>query len=160
MNPPDLTELVPGLINASCPSAGVVTGGQVSPQHLENLARAGVRTVVDLRGADEPRGYDEPATVRAAGMDYVPLPIRHGLITDETVDRFREVMRDPARRPVLVHCATANRVGALLLAHLVLDEGKSPEEAIETAVGVGLRSREYADAALSYVRRHGGDIGA
>ncbi|HET9985944.1 MAG TPA: protein tyrosine phosphatase family protein [Longimicrobiales bacterium] len=155
MTDSDLRELVPGLVNASCPLPDVLAGGQPSPQHVESLARGGIRTVLDTRGTGEPRGFDEPAAVRAAGMEYVALPVGHGGIPDETFDRFRELMGDPGRRPVLVHCASGNRVGALMLPYLLLDEGREPEEALELAVGCGLRSRELADVAFDYARRHG-----
>jgi hypothetical protein len=42
-------------------------------------------------------------------------------------------------------------VGALLVPYLVLDEGKSTEEAEEIATGVGLKSDELKEAALEYV---------
>ncbi len=54
--------------------------------------------------------------------------------------------------PVLVHCARANRVGALLLPYLVLDEHRSPDEALRIAHDVGLRSDELAKTALDYIR--------
>lgn len=155
MTDSDLRELVPGLVNASCPLPDVLAGGQPSPEHVDRLARAGMRTVLDTRGTGESRGFDEPAAVRAAGMEYVALPVEHGGIPDETFDRFRALMGDPARRPMLVHCASGNRVGALMIPYLLLDEGRGAEEALALAVGCGLRSRELADAAFDYARRHG-----
>ena len=146
----DVQVIVPGLANASCPLEGVLTAGQPREEHLRDLAENGYRAVVDLRAPDEPRGYDEAAAAREAGLEYLNLPVA-GPTEDEMFDRFRQVMRDPGKRPVLVHCGSANRVGALLIAYLVLDEGQDPQEALKTAVNVGLRSRELADAALAYV---------
>ena len=56
-----------------------------------------------------------------------------------------------ANRPAVVHCASANRVGALLLPHLVLDEGRTEADAIATARAIGLRSQELLEAALTYL---------
>jgi protein tyrosine phosphatase (PTP) superfamily phosphohydrolase (DUF442 family) len=148
-------EIVPGLANAGCPLPGVATGGQPAEEEFRRLAEAGYRTVVDLRAPDEPRGIDEPDVVRRAGMEYVNLPVTAQTLDDATFDRFRSLMKDPAHRPMLVHCASANRVGAILIPYLILDEGKDPSEALEIAAEVGLRSRELADMALAYVERAG-----
>jgi protein tyrosine phosphatase (PTP) superfamily phosphohydrolase (DUF442 family) len=148
----DIRVIAPGLANASCPLEGVATAGQPRVEHLKQLADSGYKAVLDLRAPDEPRGYDEAAAAREVGLEYVNLPVA-GPPAAETFDRFRQVMRDPDKRPLLVHCGSANRVGALLIPYLVLDEGQDPQEALNVAVSVGLRSRELADAALAYVNR-------
>lgn len=150
----DIRSVVPGLANAACPLPEVVTGGQPAKAHLEELARRGYRTVLDLRAPEEPRPFDEPAAARRLGLEYLNLPVTPETLTDETFSRFRDLMRDRGRRPVIVHCGSGNRVGAVLIPYLVLDEGKGMEEAMETALEVGLRSQELADRALDYVRRH------
>jgi uncharacterized protein (TIGR01244 family) len=133
--------------------APVATAGQPEVGHFERLAQVGYRTVIDLREPDEDRGLDEPEAIRQAGMQYANIPVGHDDVSDETFDRFRELMNDQERRPVLVHCSSANRVGALLIPYLVLDEGKSQDEALEIASRVGLRSDELRRAALGYAAR-------
>jgi protein tyrosine phosphatase (PTP) superfamily phosphohydrolase (DUF442 family) len=118
------------------------------------LASAGVRTVVDLRAPNEPRGHDEPDAVRAAGMAYVPIPVTQLTLSDEQFDAVRNLLRDPARRPIVVHCASSNRVGALLLPYFALDKKQPLEKAIELAMDAGLRSQDLATLAVDYVRRH------
>ena len=121
---------------------------------LVELGKSGFRTVVDMRLPDEPRGYDEAAAARAAGLEYVALPIGHEGVPDSTYDRFRDVMSDASRQPVLVHCASGNRVGPPLIAYLVLDRGWSWERAVETARQGGLRTEDFEASARSYVERH------
>lgn len=94
--------------------------------------------------------------VRAAGLRYENIPVVSGTLGDAEFDRFRATLRDPANRPALVHCGSANRVGALLIPYLILDEGRSTDEAVRLAQEVGLRSQPLADAALAYARRQGG----
>lgn len=147
----DIRGIVPGLKDPGQPLDYVATAGQPEEEHLERLAGAGYRTVVDLRTSEEDPGFDEPEVVRRAGMEYVNIPVGHETIEDETFERFRELMADSERRPVLVHCASANRVGALLIPYLVLDEGKSAGEAEEIASRVGLKTDELRQAALEYV---------
>jgi protein tyrosine phosphatase (PTP) superfamily phosphohydrolase (DUF442 family) len=130
----------------------VATEGQPEEEHLKRLAEAEYKTVVDLRTPGEtPRPDEWGKVVRRAGMEYVNIPVGHKDIDNETFDRFRELMRDGGRRPVLVHCSSANRVGALLIPYLILDEGRTPENAGEIATGVGLRSNRLERAAFRYV---------
>jgi uncharacterized protein (TIGR01244 family) len=145
-----IDQTAPGLRNSNQPLEDIATAGQPEAEHLQRLAAAGYRTVIDLREPGEDRGLDEPDTVRRAGMEYVNVPVGHIFVAHDTFDRFRKLMADPRRRPVLVHCTSANRVGALLIAYLVLDEAMSTEEASQTAYRVGLRSEKLRREALRY----------
>lgn len=147
----DAREIAPGMENAGYPLENIATAGQPEEEHFERLAGAGYKTVVDMRVPEEDRGLDEPEIVRQLGMEYVSIPVGHETVEDETFERFRELMRNPERRPVLVHCSSANRVGALLIPYLMLDERKAPEEAVEMATEVGLKSDQLKQAALRYV---------
>ena len=147
----NIEEITPGLKDAGQPLEDVATAGQPEEEHFERLADAGYKTVIDMREPEEDRGLDEPEVVRRAGMEYVNIPVGHEDVDDETFEWFRELMTDPERRPVFVHCSSANRVGALLIPYLVLDEGKTPEEAVEIAIEVGLKSDKLKQVALRYV---------
>jgi protein tyrosine phosphatase (PTP) superfamily phosphohydrolase (DUF442 family) len=154
--PADLEAIAASLPQGTVPLPDVVTSGQPTARQLEAVGVAGVRTVLDLRRVDEPRDLDEPETVHAAGMEYVHLPMGYEGVPDAIFATVREVLNDPTRRPVLFHCASANRVGAALLPHLVLDHGLELEAALERAVAVGLRHQGIAEAALAYAARAGG----
>ncbi len=151
----DINEIAPGLTNAGSPLEGVATGGQPDEKHLKRLAEAGYKTIIDLRAAGEDRSFAEEEVVREAGMEYINIPVGHETIDDETFRQFRQLMSDPGRRPALVHCSSANRVGALLIPYLILDEGKSREEAVETGEEVGLSSEELKEATLRYTESAG-----
>ena len=156
----DIDKITPGMTNASSPLEGVATAGQPTEEELKKLAEAGYRTIVDLRMPQEDRGFAEPDAVREAGMEYVDIPLDSGdpgSFGDEDFDHFRELMTNGECRPVLVHCGTATRVGALMVAHLILDEGMSPDEAVETARRIGPEKEELTSRALEYAesRRRG-----
>ena len=146
----DVREVAPGMTNAVQPMEDVATSGQPTAEHLERLAGAGYKMVLDLRAEKEDRGFDEARTVRDSGMEYENIPVTPDTLSAEKFDRFRELMGDPERRPALVHCSSANRVGALLIPYLILDENKTREEALEIAFRVGLQSEELKQAALEY----------
>lgn len=151
----ELRAAAAALPNGQLPLEGVATAGQPDADDVRRLAEAGYRVVVDLRGPGEPRGFDEAAAVREAGMEYVSLPVT-GPPSDETFEALRDLLRDPERRPALVHCASANRVGGALIPYLVLDRGQGPEDALQTAARIGLRSQELADHAVEYALRQQG----
>ncbi len=88
-------------------------------------------------------------------MEYIPLPVTLERLDDSVFEQFRTLLRDRSKQPLLVHCASANRVGALLLPYLILDENRPRGEAMETATRVGLRSPELAQKALEYTQRQG-----
>ncbi|MFI5242294.1 MAG: hypothetical protein ACHQRL_04725 [Gemmatimonadales bacterium] len=154
MDEAGIEKVVALLPYGSCPVPGVATAGQPDAQAWGALARAGFKSVIDLREPDEPRGHDEPGEIALAGLAYLALPVNHDTLGDRQFDAVRSFVGDPAHRPVLVHCATANRVGALLLPYFALDEHMAVEEAHRLAVEVGMRSPDYSQLALDYVRRH------
>lgn len=135
----------------SAPLPGILTAGQPSPDQIRQLGDAGMKAVVDLRTPQEPRGFAEADAVRTAGLEYHNIPIGPAGATDGDFETLRQLLRDASKRPTLVHCASANRVGALLIPYLVLDEGRTPDAALRIAQEIGLRSRELAQAALAYV---------
>ena len=127
------------------PVPDLYTAGQPSPEALAALAAAGVRTVINLRSPGEAIGFDEAREVDRLGMRYVPLPVAGGEdLTPGTVERFsRELAAARALGPVLVHCGSANRAGALI----ALDQaaqGVSPEEAIACGRRAGLAGLQPA----------------
>lgn len=152
MNKTARPAFVAGLLNGHSPLPGIVTAGQPNAAQFDELARSGVAAVIDLRPPSEPRGFDEPAVVRAAGMEYHNVPVVASTLDSTQFTRVRELLRGRRDGSVLVHCASANRVGALLIPYLVLDEKRTPDEALQVANEVGLRSDELARSAFAYIR--------
>jgi protein tyrosine phosphatase (PTP) superfamily phosphohydrolase (DUF442 family) len=139
-NPPTL-----GIPNATFPLPGILASGQPTGEQIQLAAEeGGYRTVIDLRAADEPRGFDEPEAARQIGLAYVNIPVTLATLDQTTVDRFLDALRK-AQRPVLLHCSTSNRVGALLYAWMVLERKESPARALEKAKAAGLRDPELTE---------------
>lgn len=120
---------------------GLYVGGQPDPSQLRELAQEGVTTVIDLRGAGEPRGYDEAAAARELGLRYVALPVEGESAIDEDTARQLQRTLDASPGPVLLHCASGNRVGALL-ALAAHQAGATQAQAIERGRAAGMRSLE------------------
>lgn len=120
---------------------GLYAGGQPDAAQLRELAGQGVTTVIDLRGAGEARGYDEVAAVRDLGLHYVALPIEGEAAINAANARALQHALEASDGPVLLHCASGNRVGALLA--LAAHQGGASEAAsLAQGRAAGLRSLE------------------
>lgn len=150
-----LLESATGVINAAMPLPWLVVAGQPTEKQLSALAQGGIRTVIDVRDPMEPRPLDEPATATAAGLHYINAPIISGGLTDAMMNRVLLAMRAAAGTPTLLHCNSANRTGAPLIAYLMIDEGMDEASAVDVAMRSGLRSAELLEWATDYARRKG-----
>jgi protein tyrosine phosphatase (PTP) superfamily phosphohydrolase (DUF442 family) len=149
-------DAIRGVPNACQPLPNVVTGGQPDKRHLEALAQAGTRVVLDIRAPNEPRGFDEPATVAALGMKFENVPVGPTPLNDELLERILSVLRANRENSMFFHCAGGNRVGGALIPYLMLDEGFDEADAIATAKRVGLTSPELLAWGVEYGRRKSG----
>lgn len=145
-----------GVVNASEPLPNLLAAGQPGPEHLAALRAAGTEVVLDIRDPMEPRPFDEPAVVRELGMKYVNVSVRHGALDDATMGALLEVIRGNAGRPMLIHCASANRVGGALIPHFILDHGMDEDAAVTAAMKVGLRGADLLEWGLDYAKRKAG----
>jgi uncharacterized protein (TIGR01244 family) len=125
--------------------------GQPTPEHLAELARNGVRTVINLRGTGETADYDEAVEAARLGLRYVTLPITGPADLDRArVLQFGAIL-DEARREggVLIHCASSNRVGAMVALDEALNRGQGLDAALERGRSAGLKALEPAVVALA-----------
>lgn len=118
---------------------GIAVSGQPTEQNLDSIADAGYTAVIDLRGTNESRGYEEKTAVEDRGMEYVSLPIAGA--SDISLESASELDAVLSRidGPVLVHCGSGNRVGALLALREQL-HGASTAEALALGDRAGLTS--------------------
>ena len=140
--------------NAGQPLPWLVTAGQPSADQMRAVATAGVRVVIDLRDPMEPRPFDEPTTAAALGLTYINIPVGPATLTEATLDRILAAVREHADTPTLLHCASANRVGAALIPYFMLDQGMGEQDAVDAAMRVGLRSAEMMEWGMAYARKH------
>jgi len=110
--------------------------------------------VLDCRDRMEPRPLREPEDVAAVGLEYLCIPMGHARGSDATLEQIRDALKaSVGTKPVLFHCASGNRVGAALIPYLMLDQGFAEEDAVNTAMRVGMRSAELMEWVLDYVRK-------
>jgi uncharacterized protein (TIGR01244 family) len=132
-----LAAQVSDLPNRHEPLPGITTAGQPSVAGLEAAAKAGYKAVIDLRAPSEERGFDERGAVERLGMSYVNLPIdgAAGVTYDNAAELDRLLAELP--KPLLLHCSSANRAGALLALRAGRN-GTDPAAALELGMAAGL----------------------
>jgi len=129
------------------PRPQLYTAGQPSAAQLQQAAAAGVTTLIDLRQPDEARGFDETAAAERLGLRYVRIPVAGAAgLTDANAQALRTALAQ-SQGPVLLHCASGNRAGALL-ALLQARDGASVDQALQFGREAGMTSLEAPTRAL------------
>jgi protein tyrosine phosphatase (PTP) superfamily phosphohydrolase (DUF442 family) len=132
-----------GLPGEQHPAVGVTTGGVPSTEALNRARAMGYHTVVSLLVDDEPGLTGEEEAVTSRGMRFVRIPVAGSRGLDEaSARRLGEVLHDPAAKPVLLHCSSGNRAGALLALEAFYVEGASVDDALELGRAAGLTRLE------------------
>ena len=115
--------------------------GQPTPSDWAGIRAQGITTVINLRPDTELEGRDEASEVASAGMAYRQFDVSGA--KDITVANAARLQRliDEAPGPVLVHCASGNRVGALLTL-MSVENGVPVEDALELGRQAGMTRLE------------------
>lgn len=149
-----ILDAIAGAPNATLPLPWLATAGQPTAAQFAAAQAAGVKVVIDLRDPMEPRPFDEAATLRSLGVDYINIPVSSGALSDATLEQILAALRSHAGTPTILHCASANRVGGALIPYFVLDEGMAEQDAVDAAMRVGLRSAELLAWGGDFARNH------
>ena len=123
--------------------AQVVSGGQPTEDNLKQAKDQGVKVVVNLRTEGEKAEFDfEEKAATDLGMKYVNIPINGRTgdgLTEENAKKLGEILA-AADKPVLLHCASGQRVGALLTLKAFYVDKATPEAALQVGHDNGLSS--------------------
>lgn len=150
--PAIVASMTPAVAGAQTPTAlarqplpGIFSSGQPEAGDWPALADAGIGVVIDLRPDDERPGRNERDEVQAAGMDYLQIPVA-GVqdLTTQAASRLWQALQQAHTdgKQVLVHCASANRVGALLALAVAAHDGRSLEQALQLGREAGMTGAE------------------
>lgn len=123
---------------------GVYRSGQPNREGLAYVAKLGVKTVLSLRFW---RARGEAAEVRRLGMTSLSAPMKgYEYPSFWRVDRALEILADPKRQPVLVHCAHGrDRTGAVIAAYRVVYEDADVAAAAAEARAIGCCPPVFGD---------------
>lgn len=109
----------------------IATGGQPTEAQLLDLAAAGFQSVINLALTTSTDALaDEPASVRALGLDPLHIPVDFEAPTTDDYERFAAALRAWRGRAVFVHCAANHRVSVFCAIHRVTVLGWRREAAL------------------------------
>ncbi|WP_296743107.1 bifunctional sulfur transferase/dioxygenase Blh [Mesorhizobium sp.] len=125
--------------------------GQLQPGDFAELRRLGFRTVINNRPdgeeASQPGTSAEAAAAKAAGLDYVFIPVTSTSMTKDDVRRFGEAIV-ASDGPVIAHCRSGARAFYMwVLAGNADIAGFSDDRLVSTATRIGIAP----DAARSWL---------
>lgn len=112
---------------------------QISAAQIAEARDAGVTLVINNRpdgeAPDEPQGPEIEAAAKAAGLDYLAIPISHTGFSEPQVAAMQDAL-DAAEGGVLAYCRSGTR-STLLWALAQARAGADPESIAEAAHNAG-----------------------
>ena len=128
----------------------IATSGPLKEGAISELKSLGFATILDLRGPDE--GTDvEKKVVEAAGLRYLNIPVTTTVPSDQQVAEFARIIESATYFPLLIHCASANRVGAMWTLYLA-QRGIPISIAVDEGRTIGMQ-RDREEAVLKHLGR-------
>jgi len=139
---------IPGVGNFARLAPGIWRGQAPDEAGLETLKEMGVKTIIDFRTSDEHEALEGDGQVEYVRMSFSatdPPPA-------EFVDKFLEIVTEPARQPVFFHCRHGkDRTGTMAALYRIRVQGWEPEKAFNEMKYFGFRTfyRDLAEFVLS-----------
>jgi sulfide:quinone oxidoreductase len=119
---------------------GLSVTGRLDRPDIEQLARTGVRTIINNRPDGEDQGQlsavEAQRIAEAHGLAYHHIPITAATLSRADVDAFAAALRD-APAPAIAHCRSGTR-STLLWALVRMREGADPLALVAEAARHGI----------------------
>ena len=140
-----------GIVNYTRVDATIACGGATPPEALADLKDLGFVSIINFRTVEEDGANINASQLAAeqAGLKYIHIPFRRP--SEEIVERFLKTISNPSNQPSYIHCASANRVGAMWFIKRVKQDGWDSARAMSEAENIGLRSEALKQFARQYV---------
>jgi tyrosine-protein phosphatase SIW14 len=128
-------------------------GSQPTHEGFKELAKMGIKIVVDVRGT---KRDGERKEVRKLGMEYVSIPWHCPFPKDELFARFLKLLRDNPGKRVFVHCRLGDdRDGMMIASYRMTIEAWSAEEAMKEMQTFGFtRAHHFICPGLARYEKH------
>jgi protein tyrosine/serine phosphatase len=131
-----------GILNFGKVDEALYRGAQPDPAGMTNLARLGIRTIINLRMPGDVWTPEE-TTAKSVGILYTNIPLAGvGRPSDTQIRQALEAIRN-APGPVFVHCQHGcDRTGTVVACYRIEKAGWSSDAALTEAVRYGMSSLE------------------
>jgi len=147
---------IEGVTNFAQVETTVACAGAVTPAAVAGIKKMGFASIINLR-LDTEKGADidaEAAAAKAAGINFVHLPLSGTAPDPAVADRFLKIITEPGNQPAFIHCASGNRAAAMWLIKRVLIDKWDNDRALEEATQLGSISPVMKTFALDYIQAH------
>ena len=135
-----------GVPNFAKVSETLYRGGHPTDGGYAELKRLGVKTVLSLRAVSHDR-----SEANEQGLEYAHISCKPYHPEDEDVVEFLEIVTDPGRQPVFVHCRHGvDRTGMMVAVYRVVVDGWTRQRAILEMRTMG-PSGAYVDEIEAYI---------
>lgn len=104
---------------------------QPAPRDIRHLARAGLKTIVNLRGDRDCGSYRlQKATCRKYGVRMIDFPVKSRQAPLRRTFHEAKALFETIEYPMLMHCKSgADRAGLMSVLYMIFKEGRPVEEA-------------------------------
>ena len=118
---------LPGVPNFYKVCDTLYRGAQPTEQGFQNLAKLGIKTIVNLRESES-----DSDKISDSNLSYVQIDTLAWDLHDKDVSQFLQIVCNKQRQPVFVHCRRgADRTGTMCAAYRIVVEGWTKQQAIE-----------------------------
>jgi uncharacterized protein (TIGR01244 family) len=117
----------------------IATSGRVNGAGILELKSLGFKTILDLRTAPEGTAEEQNKAI-TAGLNYYNIPISRAEPKQDQIRKFASLVENRNNYPMLVHCASANRVGAMWTLYRV-SKGIAFKHAVQEGRTIGLKPK-------------------
>jgi len=116
----------PGTSNSYKVSDSLYRSAQPTAEGFRSLKDLGIATVVNLRSFNSDR-----KEIGSTGLAYEHIYMKAWHPERKEIVRFLQIVTDPRRQPVLVHCQHgSDRTGAMTAVYRIVVEGWSKKDAV------------------------------
>jgi uncharacterized protein (TIGR01244 family) len=134
----------PALTNYNRLRPKIATAGLLKDGAISQIKLLGFTAILDLRTSEEGTDVEKKA-VEAAGLRYFNIPVKD-VPSDAQVEEFARIVEDVAHFPILIHCGSAGRVGAMWTLYRARN-GIQISIAVDEGRTIGMK-RDREDAVL------------
>ncbi len=135
----------------------IYRGAQPRAGGIRRLAQLGIKTIINLRAANE-RTAAEEQEAETAGLRFINVPMPDfSRPSDEQVRRVLALLDDRTNYPVFIHCKRgADRTGVIIACYRITHDGWTDRQALAEAKGYGMNwfQRGMKDFVEDFYEQH------
>jgi tyrosine-protein phosphatase SIW14 len=129
-----------GLPNFHKISETFYRGGQPTEEGVNNLAKLGIKTIINLRGGKNKKVNKEEIWAKKAGITFIHSPLSNWFASrDDKIQTILDEIKNPENQPVFLHCKRgADRTGTVTAVYRMKYEDWTAKDANDEAKKFGI----------------------